>query len=55
MAQADASGGDRGLHLEDFHVGQRFTSATHRIDTEQIKAFARQFDPLFMPRRAAIS
>jgi acyl dehydratase len=33
------------LYLEDFHVGQRFTSATHVIDTAQIKAFARQFDP----------
>ena len=33
------------LYLEDFAVGQRFTSATHRIDAEQIKAFAAQFDP----------
>jgi acyl dehydratase len=33
------------LHLEDLHVGQRFTSATHTLDAEQIKAFARQFDP----------
>ncbi|HWF95855.1 MAG TPA: MaoC family dehydratase [Xanthobacteraceae bacterium] len=42
MAEPDAP--DR-LYLDDFHVGQRFTSATHLIDSEQIKAFARQFDP----------
>ena len=34
-----------GLYLDDLEVGQRFTSATHRIDAEQIKAFAGQFDP----------
>ena len=33
------------LYLEDFAVGQRFTSATHAIDADQIKAFAAQFDP----------
>jgi acyl dehydratase len=33
------------LYLEDFTVGQRFISATHRIDAGQIKAFASQFDP----------
>src|SRR5438067_2819087 len=33
------------LYLEDFTVGQRFTSAPHRIDAEQIKAFALRFDP----------
>jgi acyl dehydratase len=33
------------LYLDDLHVGQRFTSATHAIDAAQIKAFARQFDP----------
>src|SRR4029453_8691250 len=26
-------------------VGQRFVSGTHRIDEEQIRAFAGQFDP----------
>jgi acyl dehydratase len=45
MARGDERGGDDRLYLEDFHVGQRFTSATHVIDTAQIKAFARQFDP----------
>jgi acyl dehydratase len=33
------------LYLEDFAVGQRFLSATHRIDADQIKAFASRFDP----------
>ena len=33
------------LYLEDFTVGQRFTSAPHRLDADQIKAFAAQFDP----------
>ena len=33
------------LHLDDLHVGQRFTSASHTIDEAQIKAFASQFDP----------
>lgn len=33
------------LYLEDFAVGQRFTSAAHTLDAAQIKAFATQFDP----------
>ena len=33
------------LYLDDLHVGQRFTSTTHKIDEAQIKAFAAQFDP----------
>jgi len=33
------------LYLEDFTVGQRFISATHQIDADQIKAFAARFDP----------
>jgi len=33
------------LYLEDFMVGQRFISTTHRVDADQIKAFASQFDP----------
>jgi acyl dehydratase len=33
------------LYLEDFTVGQRFISATHRIDAGQIKDFAARFDP----------
>lgn len=33
------------LYLEDLQVGQRFVTGTHLLDEEQIKAFARQFDP----------
>ncbi len=33
------------LYLDDLHVGQRFTSGTHVVDEEQMKTFARQFDP----------
>jgi len=33
------------LYLEDFAVGQRFLSATHAMDADQIKAFAVRFDP----------
>ncbi|QRM29201.1 MaoC family dehydratase [Microvirga sp. VF16] len=33
------------LFLDDLHVGQTFTSASHRLDAEQIKRFAAEFDP----------
>jgi len=33
------------LYLEDLYVGQRFTSAPHVLDAEQIKTFAAAFDP----------
>jgi len=33
------------LYLDDLFPGQRFASAAHEIDADQIKAFARQFDP----------
>jgi acyl dehydratase len=36
---------DQPLFLDDLYVGQRFTSGTYRIDEEQIKAFAAEFDP----------
>jgi acyl dehydratase len=36
---------DGRLYLEDFRVGQRFTSGSHAIDADEIKAFARAFDP----------
>jgi acyl dehydratase len=36
---------DQRLFLDDLYVGQRFTSGTYRIDEEQIKAFAAEFDP----------
>jgi acyl dehydratase len=34
-----------GLYLEDLHVGQRFTSATYRMEEDRIKSFAAEFDP----------
>src|SRR3954466_7684219 len=33
------------LFLDDLHVGQTFTSPSHSVDTEQIKRFAKEFDP----------
>lgn len=33
------------LYLEDLHVGQRFTSGSHRMDESSIKEFAAEFDP----------
>ncbi|HKA79022.1 MAG TPA: MaoC family dehydratase [Xanthobacteraceae bacterium] len=45
MTAATGAGAHDRLYLEDLHVGQRFSSGTHTIDAEQIKAFAAQFDP----------
>jgi acyl dehydratase len=39
------SGDEPRLYLEDLHVGQRFLSEPHRLDAEQIKQFAAEFDP----------
>jgi acyl dehydratase len=33
------------LYLDDLQIGQRFTSAEHALDAQQIIAFAQQFDP----------
>ena len=33
------------IWLEDFAPGQKYVSATLRVDTAEIKAFAAQFDP----------
>jgi acyl dehydratase len=33
------------LYLEDLHVGLRFECGTHALDADQIKTFAREFDP----------
>jgi acyl dehydratase len=45
MANLNPGGEKAALYLEDLRVGQRFLSGTHRIDEEQIRAFAEQFDP----------
>ena len=44
-AMIRANDREKGLYLEDLYVGQKFISPTHQIDTAQIKAFAREFDP----------
>lgn len=33
------------LYFEDLQAGHTFQTATHALDTEQIKRFAKQFDP----------
>src|SRR5580700_6770348 len=33
------------LYLEDLQVGQRFISATYRMEEDRIKTFAAEFDP----------
>ena len=42
-AGGDAAG--TGLYLDDLHAGQRFETATHTLTVEDIKTFARAFDP----------
>ena len=34
-----------GQYLEDFAVGQRFSTGGHKVDSEQIKQFAGEYDP----------
>ena len=45
MANSNQAGTTKTLYLDDLFVGQRFNSDTRLIDEEQIKAFAKQFDP----------
>jgi acyl dehydratase len=45
MANLDPGGDQAAVFLEDLQVGQRFGSGSHRIDEDQIRAFAQQFDP----------
>ncbi len=45
MANLGPGGEQAALYLEDLQVGQRFRSGTQRIDEEQIRAFAQEFDP----------
>lgn len=39
------SASSEALYLDDLRVGQRFSSRKHRIDSDQIKRFATEFDP----------
>ena len=45
MANLEPDGEKSAFFLDDLRVGQRFLSGTHRIDEEQIRGFAEQFDP----------
>jgi acyl dehydratase len=45
MPNGEPDGKEAALSFDDLRVGQRFVSGTHRIDEEQIRAFAGQFDP----------
>jgi acyl dehydratase len=36
---------DHRLYIDDLQIGQRFFSRAYVVDEEQIKSFARQFDP----------
>jgi acyl dehydratase len=45
MADAEAPSANGLFYLDDLHVGQRFSSGTRALDAEQIKAFAREYDP----------
>ncbi len=38
-------GRDEPLYLDDLYVGLRFSTESHSLDAQQIKVFARQFDP----------
>jgi acyl dehydratase len=35
----------KALYLDDLHVGQGFVSGEYRVDENQIKSFAAEFDP----------
>jgi acyl dehydratase len=45
MSETEIATAAEGFYLDDLHVGRRFTSHTHVVSEEQIKAFAREFDP----------
>jgi acyl dehydratase len=45
MSELEANENPQLLYLDDMSVGQRFRSGTYLMDTENIKAFAAQFDP----------
>lgn len=45
MGQDFGSGAGPEHFLEDMHIGLRFESDSHALDTKQIKAFAVDFDP----------
>ena len=44
-AEQQAHQPEEPLHLDDLHVGQRFTSGTYVMEEARIKEFAAEFDP----------
>lgn len=40
-----ANANSKTLYLDDLHVGQQFTSGTHQMNADRMKAFAAEFDP----------
>jgi acyl dehydratase len=45
MSQPTSSTRPKPLYLEDFSVGQRFSSGSYLLTAERIRAFAAEFDP----------
>ncbi len=45
MAPTGEVSAEQRLYLDDLQVGQRFKSASYALNEEQIKAYAREFDP----------
>jgi acyl dehydratase len=45
MAEIGSKGPPNGLFLEDLEIGRRFSSRSHTVNADEIKAFAAQFDP----------
>jgi acyl dehydratase len=45
MTETSAGAARNPLHLEDFFVGQRFSSGSYVLTADRIKAFAAEFDP----------
>jgi acyl dehydratase len=45
MGEIGSKGPPNGLFLDDLAVGRRFSSRSHTVNADEIKAFAAQFDP----------
>ena len=45
MGEIGSKGPPNGLFLDDLAVGRRFSSRSHTVSADEIKAFAAQFDP----------
>ena len=45
MAEIGSKGPPNGFFLDDLEVGRHFSSRSHTVTADEIKAFAAQFDP----------